>query len=130
MDNQLSAMSVAASAMRAQGARLKITSENLANADSPDYHRKLIMFGVDSDKEQMADHVEVKKILPDGTPARLSYDPSNPLADEKGYVKLSNVNPLIEMMDAKEAQRSYEASMNMFQQARSMYSKTIDMMRD
>jgi flagellar basal-body rod protein FlgC len=58
------------------------------------------------------------------------YDPAHPLANSSGYVTLSNVNPLIEMMDAKEAQRSYEASLNMFQQARTMYNQTIDMMRE
>jgi flagellar basal-body rod protein FlgC len=129
VDSYMSAMSVAASGMRAQSVRVRVAAENLSNAESADYKRKIVTFGIDNEQGDDADHVTVERIRKDMSEAKMVYDPTHPLADTKGYVKLSNVNPLIEAMDAKEAQRSYEASLSMFDQARSMYQRTLEMLR-
>ena len=128
MDTHLLTMNVAAAGMRAQSLRMRVATENLANADSLGYQRKMITFNA---QYQRAGDVDTVKVLPmrndSRTAARKVYDPSNPAADGQGYVSLSNVNPLLEMTDAREAQRSYEASLNMFDQARSLYERTVGM---
>ena len=121
-------MRVAADGMQAESLRLRVATENLANADSLGYQRKLITFGSLYQRAGDVETVKVKPMRSDAkTAARKVYDPSNPVADKDGYVTLSNVNPLMEITDAREAQHSYEASLNMFDQARTMYEKTIAM---
>lgn len=133
----LSAIEVSSSGMRAQGTRLRTISENIANADTPGvtpgsdpYRRQRTIFKNQLDREMGVKLVQVEKVDKDlKTPFRLKFDPGNPAADAKGYVKLPNVNSLIEIMDAREAQRSYEANLGMIEQSRSMILRTIDLLR-
>lgn len=129
-------MQVSATGLRAQGTRMRVVAENIANANSTaetkggdPYRRKTISFASHVDRATGADTVEVKRIGRDRSDFRLVYDPSHPAADENGYVKEPNVNMLVEMMDMREASRSYEASLNMIEQARAMMGRTLDMLR-
>lgn len=130
-------ITVAAMGMKAQGARLRVISENLANSDTAattsggdPYTRKIISFQNILDSKSGLELVNVASIKPDTkTPFSAKYLPGNPGADAQGYVKMPNVNSLIELMDAKEAQRSYEANLGMIDQARTMISSTIDLLR-
>ncbi|MCA8927210.1 MAG: flagellar basal body rod protein FlgC [Alphaproteobacteria bacterium] len=128
-DNFSQIMTISAAGMRAQGQRLKVASENLANVDSPGYRRKLVYFREALDGNDDTSSVRVDRIGRDTAPLTRSYDPSNPLADRDGYVTTSNVNPLIEMMDMKEADRSYSAGLRAFDQARDMFMRTLDLLR-
>lgn len=130
------AIKVSASGMRAQGTRLRVISENVANADSlgatkgeDPYRRKTIVFENVLDRAENADMVRVAKVARDQSDFVLSYEPYHPLADENGYLKKPNVNSLIEVMDMREAQRSYEANMTMIETAKSMLQKTVDLLR-
>lgn len=129
MNDFLRSMSVAASGMNAQGYRLRLVSENVANADTPGYHRKTVSFDNVFDRSSGAARVEVGRIALDRAPLEEKYDPSNPMADESGYVRLSNVNLVTEMADGREANRSYEANLATFQQARRMYSSLLDLLK-
>lgn len=130
MDNMKTTMAVAGGAMRAQSLRIRLASENLANAESPFYQRRTVEFGVTNPPDQReTDFVAVKKIARDRADFSRTYEPTNPLADANGYVTGSNVNSLVEVTDAREAGRSYEAATGMFEQAKSMYSRIIEMMR-
>lgn len=131
-----SSMRIAASGMKAQSARMRVTAENLANAQSTaaapggdPYRRRTISFVNRLDRELGAELVEVGRRGVDRGEFPLRYDPAHPAADERGYVKTPNVNPLIELMDMREAQRSYEASLNAQAQARSMLLKTLELLR-
>ena len=128
------AISISASGMRAQGTRLRIIAENIANADSmgarpgdDPYRRNTITFENVLDRQMNADVVRVSEIGRDLSDFSLAYQPTHPLADENGYVKRPNVNSLIEMTDMTEAQRSYEANMSLIDSSRSMIQKTIDL---
>jgi flagellar basal-body rod protein FlgC len=133
----MNAIAISASGMRAQGDRLRVISENLANADtaattpgSDPYRRKTITFKNVMDKELGVDQVKDDKISEDfNTPFRLKFQPDHPGADANGYVKLPNVNPLIEMMDMREAQRSYEANLGMIDIAKGMMGITLYLLR-
>ena len=121
---------IAVSGMKAQSERLRIISENMANADSigirpgeDPYRRQVVTFKDYIDKETGAKMVKVDKVVPDESQFPLKYDPNHPAANAEGYVAMPNVNPLIEMMDLKEAQRSYDANLSMMQTARDMNSK-------
>ncbi len=136
MNEMLKSMSVAASGLQAQGTRLRVISENLANANSTSevpggdpYRRKTVTFAAELDKAIGAEEVKVKKVGTDTAPFREIYEPSHPAADANGHVKLPNVNMLIELADMREAQRSYEANLQMIDQARSMLMRTIDLLR-
>lgn len=128
------AMTVAASGLRAQQARMRIIAENLANANSTartaggdPYRRQIPVFepkAVDGGQG-----VKMSRVEPDSTDFKSTYDPGNPAADAKGYVKLPNVDPLIEALDMKEAQRAYEANLNVIETARSMEQRTLDLLR-
>jgi len=127
---------IAVSGMKAQAERMRIVSENLANADSlpttPDatpYRRKTISFRNVLDKTAGADVVKVKNVGVDRSEFQKKYDPKHPAADSSGYVLAPNVNPLIELMDMREAQRSYEANLNVVSVSKSMLSKTVDMLK-
>ena len=133
----LNALKVSAMGMRAQGTRLRVIAENVANADttgqtpgSDPFRRQTISFRNELDRASGVRLVEVASIGIDReTPFPLRYIPDHPAADEAGYVKMPNLNPLIEMMDVREAQRSYEANLGMIEQARSMLTRTIDLLR-
>ena len=127
---------IAVSGMKAQSERLRIISENMANADSigirpgeDPYRRQVVTFKDYIDKETGAKMVKVDKVVPDESQFPLKYDPNHPAANAEGYVAMPNVNPLIEMMDLKEAQRSYDANLSMMQTARDMNSKDLDLLK-
>ena len=136
MTDLLKSLDVSASGMKAQGTRLRVISENVANAGStaitPDgepYRRKLVTFGSVLDRQLGVEKVDVKRISRDASDFAQKYQPEHPAADETGYVKTSNVNTMIEMADMREAQRSYEANMRVLQASRSMLQRTIDLLR-
>ncbi len=125
-------MSEAAKGMRAQSTRMRVISENLANADTTattkggmPYQRKMVTFKDVMNGKTDQKEVEVSGVVTDKSPFTLKYDPSNPAADKNGYVKMPNVNPLIEMMDMREAQRSYEANLGVIDIAKAMMNDTI-----
>ena len=125
-------MLVAASGMRAQTDRMRTIAENIANAGSTatsaggdPYRRKIATMNSQFDRELGATMVSPGTPQPDMTEFRRQYDPSNPAADKTGYVKLPNVNSLVEIMDMREAQRSYEADLTVMDATKSMMSRTI-----
>lgn len=125
MADLLSALGHAASGMEAQSTRLRHVSENLSNADTPGYRRKLISF-----EQSMTDGtVAAGPVTLDQTALSRVYDPGNPLADETGHYDGSNVDLVIEMADAREAQRSYEANLKLFDQARQMTQSLFELLR-
>ena len=130
------ALSVAASGLAAQSARTRVVAENMANAQSTanapgadPYTRKTISFASEMDDLSGASHVAIDSIDVDRSPYRLEHDPGHPAADAAGFVKLPNVNLLVEMADMREANRSYEANLQVIKQAREMISMTIDLLR-
>lgn len=130
------AMAISAMGMKAQGQRMRVVSENLANADTAPgtpneqpYRRKVVTFKNTLDKQLGVDTVKVDRIKQDNSDFRMKYDPHHPAADENGNVSLPNVNPLIEVMDMREAQRSYEANVGAIELSRQMMMKTIDLLR-
>jgi|EP01038_Epipyxis_sp_PR26KG_P014131 flagellar basal-body rod protein FlgC len=130
------ALNVAASGLRAQTARMKVIAENIANANStapnPDanpYQRKVSVFGQVLNRENGTTEVKMTKVQNDTSDFRLRYDPTHPGANAEGYVKLPNVNTLIESLDMREAQRAYEANLNVVESARAMMSRTLDLLR-
>jgi len=132
----MESLMISAAGMRVQGERLRVISENIANVDSVSevpggdpYRRKTITFQNTLDREMGVDLVKVKKVGLDASEFTRKYDPNNPAADKAGYVKLPNVNSLIEMNDMREAQRSYEANLKVIEVARGMLSRTIDILR-
>lgn len=128
-------MAVATSALRAQQARMRIIAENIANADSTsktpggDPYRRQIPVFQPQRLSNGVQGVEMVKVEPDKTDFRSEYDPSHPSADAKGYVKLPNVDSLVEAMDMREAQRAYEANLNVIETARATQSRTLDLLR-
>ncbi|MBE2278022.1 MAG: flagellar basal body rod protein FlgC [Rhodobacteraceae bacterium] len=125
MNDLTSALALSASGMRAQAERLKHVSENIANTDTPGYRRKVIGFQAEMDSGL----VEAGPVRLDRTELPPIYDPTNPLADETGYYSGSNVDLVIEIADAREAQRSYEANLKLFDQARQMTQSLFDLLR-
>ncbi len=134
----LNAMQISAMGMRAQGERIRVITENVANAstaagtpDEDPYARQIITFKNEMDRQLGVNLVEVDDITKDKkAPFPTKYMPDHPGADENGYVKMPNVNMMIEVMDVREAQRSYEANLGMIEQSRSMILRTIDMLRN
>jgi flagellar basal-body rod protein FlgC len=130
------ALNISASAMHAQTMRLRVIAENLANQDttgsSPGgepYRRKTITFGEALAHGAPSGQVKVRRIGHDSSEFPMRYDPGHPAADANGYVRTPNVNPMIEVMDMREAQRSYSANVSVMQISRSMISQTIDMLK-
>ncbi|HET7083800.1 MAG TPA: flagellar basal body rod protein FlgC [Rhizomicrobium sp.] len=128
-------MAVAASGMRAQTDRMKTIAENIANASSTSpvkgadpYRRKIATIHNDFDRELEANLVKAGKPIPDKSDFRSQYDPGNPNADKQGYVKLPNVDSLVEIMDMREAQRSYEADLSVMESTKQMLVKTVDLL--
>lgn len=133
----VNAMTLAAKGMKAQGARMKVISENMANADTTGktkgadpYRRQIVTFKNEMNRAENMKEVTVDKVTYDTADFLTKYDPAHPAADERGYVKTPNVNPLLEMMDMREAQRSYEANLGVIEMSRSMLMKTIDLLRN
>src|SRR5688572_22264695 len=131
-----SALQISAFGMRAQSGRMRLIAENLANADSVSqsatgepYRRKIAAMSSAFDRELNANVVQLIDPIPDQAEFRLQFDPGNPRADAAGYVRLPNVNALVEMMDMRDAQRSYEANIQALEGARSMLVRTVDLLR-
>ena len=124
------AISVATSGMKAQANRLRHVSENIANTDTPGYRRKSISFQEMVSAGQNTGRVETGRVQLDQSALTHLYDPSNPLADDTGHVQGSNVNLLLEIADAREAQRSYEANLKMFDQVRQMSTALMELLRN
>lgn len=125
MADLITSLSFAASGMEAQATRLRHVSENIANADTPGYHRKTISFRTAMD----AGLVETGPVRLDRREPTRIYAPGHPLADEAGYYDGSNVDLVVEIADAREAQRSYEANLKLFDQARQMTQSLFDLLR-
>ena len=131
-----SALKIAASGMEAQSTRLRVVSENVANArstgltpGSDPYRRKTVTFAGELDRLTGAELVRVEDVGVDRSDFVTEHDPGNPAADADGYVKMPNVNMLVEMADMREANRSYEANLQVIKQARELINMTIDLMR-
>ncbi|MCI4666424.1 MAG: flagellar basal body rod protein FlgC [Neomegalonema sp.] len=129
MHSFMKSLKASTAGMAAQGERLRLVSENVANAHTPGYRRKLVSFTEALDSDSGANMVKVSGVRLDGKPLKRVYDPSHPLKDKTGHVEMSNVDVLVEIADAREAQRSFEANMNMFDQARRMYSGVIELIK-
>jgi flagellar basal-body rod protein FlgC len=130
------AIAIAGSGLEAQAMRVRIASENLANAESTGktsaerpYTRKVVSFDTVLDEEAGGGHVRVSDVAFDAAPPRVVRNPGHPAADAAGNVKMPNVNPLVEMADIREAARSYEANIQVIRQARDMTSMTIELLR-
>lgn len=137
IDPLRAASQIAASGLDAQSTRLRVVSENIANArstgiapGSDPYSRKTISFEAEFDRAMGGTDVAVKGIGVDKTPFNVEYDPGNPAADSDGNVKMPNVNMLVELADMRDATRSYEANLQMIKQARNLSSMTIDLLRN
>jgi|ERR1700738_3797478 len=129
-------MGIATSGLRAQAGRMRVISENIANADSTavnpggnPYRRKVPTFSSTLDRALDAKVVSLGRIKPDQSAFRIKYEPNNPAADAAGNVKYPNVNSLIEMTDLRDAQRSYEANLNIISATRRMIQRTLDILK-
>ena len=132
----LKSISIAASGLRAQAGRMRIISENIANADSTapragadPYRRKIPTFRSEMDRALEAQTITMGRTRTDTSDFRTKHEPGHPAADANGYVKYPNVNSLVEMMDMKEAQRSYESNLNVIGATRRMIQKTLEILR-
>ena len=132
----LKTMAIAASGLRAQAGRMRIISENIANADSTPtspgadpYRRKVPSFRTEVDRTLDVRLVELGKTRTDTSDFQVKYEPGHPAADKNGNVKFPNVNPILEMTDMREAQRSYEANINVITATRRMLQRTIDILK-
>ena len=115
--------------MSAQSSRLRLSAENVANADTPGYRRKLVPFEQVYDPQSGAARVAAGKLYLDRSELTMINDPGHPMADEQGFYRGSNVNVIIEMADAREAQRSFEANLRIFDQSRRMASSLLELLR-
>jgi flagellar basal-body rod protein FlgC len=132
----LKSMAIAASGLKAQSGRMRVIAENIANADSTaqrpganPYRRKIPTFRSEMDRALDAQTVGMGRVRQDPSEFRSKYEPGHPAADANGYVKYPNVNSLVEMTDMREAQRSYEANLNVIGATRRMIQRTIDLLR-
>ncbi len=129
------AMAIAATALRAQQSRMRVIAENIANADSVsttaggDPYRRQVPVFTPTTLAGGLHGVAMTKTAGDQTAFRTEYQPGNPSADAKGYVKLPNVDPLVEALDMRDAQRAYEANLSVIENARSMQSRTLDILK-
>lgn len=136
MGDLVNSLHIAAAGMKAQSDRLRIVSENIANADSlgtkpgeAPYRRKVVSFKNELDREMGVDMVRVHKYGFDDSEFGKRYDPGHPAADAEGYVLTPNVNSIMEMVDMKEARRGYEANLNVIEVSKGMLQRTVDMLR-
>ena len=132
----LKSMAIAASGLKAQSGRMRVIAENIANADSTapraggnPYRRKIATFHTEVDRAIEAQTVGMGRVQLDQTDFRTKYEPGHPAADRNGYVKYPNVNAMVEMTDMREAQRSYEANLNVIGATRRMIQRTIDLLK-
>ncbi len=132
----LNSLKIAATGLGAQSHRMRIISENIANSDSTStekggdpYRRKVVTFAQEYDRATGVDVVRAGKVKYDKSDFGMRFEPGHPSADDKGYVKTPNVNGLVEAMDMREAQRSYEANLNVITSARRMLAKTLEILR-
>jgi len=130
------ALAISAAGMGVQGTRLRVIAENLANTQTTGstpgadpYRRKTVTFANEMNRALGTETVTVHSIDADQSDLPLHYDPSHPAADSNGYVKMPNVNSFVEIMDMRDAQRSYEANLNVMASTRSMLSRTIEMLK-
>ncbi|HBJ92560.1 flagellar basal body rod protein FlgC [Ponticaulis sp.] len=131
-----SALSAASTGLRAQTVRIRLAAENVANANSTSdtpggdpYQRRMPVFREMVDRETGAHGVQVVRTAQDQSDFPVEYDPTHPAADENGFVKLPNVQTLIEMADIREAQRTYEANLNIIEGSRAMINRALDLLR-
>jgi flagellar basal-body rod protein FlgC len=132
----MKSMAIAASGLRTQAGRMRVIAENIANADSTaksagtdPYRRKIATFRAEVDRALDANVVGFGKVRTDPSDFRTKYEPGHPAADANGYVKYPNVNSLVEMTDMREAQRSYEANLNVIGATRRMIQRTLDLLK-
>jgi flagellar basal-body rod protein FlgC len=136
MTNASDTMAIAAAGLRAQSARMRIIAENLANANSagrtPEedpYRRQVPVFDAELDRATGLQVVRMTDVQTDQSDFNLRYEPGHPAANGEGYVRYPNVQTLVEMMDMREAQRSYEANLNMVESSRRMMERALDLLR-
>ena len=136
-DLLVSSMKIAGSGLEVQSARIRVVAENLANAQSSGttagadaYRRKTISFQQVLDNESGAQSVKIGRIGRDNSAFPIHHEPSHPAADARGYVKMPNVNPLLELTDMRQANRAYEANLQMISMSKRMLSMTIDLLRN
>ncbi len=136
MDKASETLQIAAAGLRAQSARMRIIAENVANADSTGqtpgadpYQRQIPVFESELNREIDARVVRMNDVRLDDSDFRMVYEPGHPAADGEGYVKYPNVSSLIELMDMRDAQRSYEANLTMVEGTRRMLERTLDLLR-
>lgn len=129
-------ISIAASGLKAQSGRMRVIAENIANANSTaqtpgadPYRRRIATFSSSFDRELQAQVVQLGRVQPDRTDFVTRHEPGHPAADERGHVKYPNVNSLVESVDMREAQRSYEANINVIGATRRMIARTLDLLR-
>ncbi|WP_368185788.1 flagellar basal body rod protein FlgC [Aestuariibius sp. HNIBRBA575] len=123
------ALGIASSGMRSQSQRLRHVSENIANADTPGYRRKTVSFTEAVEGGRTTGAVRTGRVHLDRTDLPMLFDPSHPMSDDTGHYAGSNVNLLVEIADAREAQRSYEANVKLFDQVRQMSASLMDLLR-
>jgi flagellar basal-body rod protein FlgC len=129
MSDLMKTLALSASGMQAQASRLRHVSENIANTDTPGYHRKTASFEEVVAEGLRTGEVKAGDVKLDRSELKRVYDPGNPLSDETGHFDGSNVDLVVEIADAREAQRSYEANLKMFDQARQMSSALLELLR-
>ncbi len=122
-------LDVTTSGLKAQATRLRHLSENISNADTPGYRRKTVAFETAFNSGSRVTSVETSRVRLDRSALERVYDPTHPMADENGYYDGSNVDLLIELSDAREAQRSYEANLKVFEQTRKMSGSLMELLR-
>lgn len=127
MDSLKSTMMQALAGMQVQSKRIDLTSQNISNVDTPGYRRKMLV--VQDGPQNNAEAFQATRVQLDQAEGERQYDPTHPMADGEGYITLSNVSLVTEMADMREANRSYEANLNSFKQARSMYRSLLDIIR-
>jgi flagellar basal-body rod protein FlgC len=132
----IKSIAIAATGMRAQAGRMRVISENIANADSTattpggdPYRRRIVTFHTELDRELGGQVVALGRVATDNSDFSVRHEPSNPVADAKGDVKYPNVNALVEMTDLRDAQRSYEANINVITATRRMLQRTLDILK-
>jgi flagellar basal-body rod protein FlgC len=130
-------MKISAAGMKSQGTRLRVISESLANTESyaqtpggNPYQRKEVQFRNELDRTLGANTVRVHRILPDRSEFETKYDPTHPAADKDGYIKVPDVKPLVELMDMRESERSYQANLNVLEVSKRMLQRTIHMLQN
>jgi len=132
----IKSIAIAATGMRAQAGRMRVISENIANSDSTattrggdPYRRRIVTFRSELDHHLDANVVSMGRVATDSSDFRVRHEPDNPIADAKGDVKYPNVNALVEMTDLRDAQRSYEANINVITATRRMLQRTLDILK-